>query len=97
MDEYTYQEHETDDGTHILVFKEQAGAHTFVRKVFVPVSEYHPDSLACAVDGKFHELYTGSHKNVVKWLKENPGQAKMVGTGADFQILPVNEYIFYRG
>ncbi|AVD99477.1 hypothetical protein SEA_BING_55 [Streptomyces phage Bing] len=97
MDEYTYQEQETETGTHILIFREEAGGHVFQRKIFVPVSEYHPDALACVVDGAFHELYTGSHKNVVKWLNENPGKAKMVGTGGDFQILSVSEYIFHRG
>jgi len=93
MDEYTYQEQETETGTHILVFREDV----FERKVFVPVSEYYPDSLACVVDGGFHELYTGSHRNVVRWLRENPGQAKMVGTGGDFQILSVSEYLSHRG
>lgn len=93
MDEYMYQEQETENGTHILVFKEEI----FDRKIFVPVSEYHPDSLACVVDGSFIELFTSSHRNVVRWLRENPGQGKMVGTGADFQILPVNEYLAHRG
>ncbi len=97
MDEYTYQEHETESGTHILIFKEEAGSHIFVRKVFVPVSDYQPDSLACVVDGGFRELYTGPHKNVLKWLRENPGKGKMVGIGSDFQILSVDEYIAYRG
>ena len=93
MAEYTYQEHETESGVHILIFREEGGTHIFDRKVFVPVSEFNPDALACVVDGAFRELYTGSHQNVMKWLKENPGQAKMVGTGGDFQILSVNEYI----
>lgn len=97
MNNYTYQEQETETGTHILIFREEAGAHIFERKVFVPVSEYHPDALACVVDGGFHELYRGSHKNVVKWLNENPDQAKMVGIGEDFEILSVSEYIFHRG
>ena len=93
MNDYTYQEQETETGTHILVFREETGSHVFERKVFVPVSEYNPDSLACVVDGSFHELYSGSHHNVVKWLKENPGRAEMVGTGGDFQTLSVSEYI----
>lgn len=96
MNDYTYQQQETESGVHILIFKDEDGSHTFYRKVFVPVSEFHPDAIACAVDGKFHELFTGSHENMVKWLKENPGQATMVGTGKDFQILSVAEYISLR-
>lgn len=97
MNDRTYQEQETESGTHILIFKEEGGTHIFEQKMFVPISEYHPDALACVVDKNFHELFTGSHKYAVEWLKENPGQAKMVGTGADFQILSVSEYIFHRG
>jgi hypothetical protein len=93
MAEYTYQIHETENGTHILIFKEDV----FERKEFVPVSEYHPDSVATVVNENFLELFTGSHDYVVWWIKNNPGQGKMVGAGSDFQILPVKEYLSHRG
>jgi hypothetical protein len=93
MSDYTYQMHDTEAGTYILIFVDASGGQAFHRRVFVPISEYHPSALACAVDGAFRELYTGSHEFVVKWLREHPGRAKMVGVGGDFQILSVSEYL----
>jgi len=93
MSERTYQIHDTETGTHILIFKDEEGGQTFERKVFVPVTEYRSSALACVVDGAFREQYTGSHKFVVQWLRDHPGRAKMVGVGEDFQIFSVSEYM----
>lgn len=95
MDEYFYQQHETERGTHILIFKEGNDSHIFDRKVFVPVSEYLPDAVACVVDKDFKELYTGPHAYAIEWIRQNPGEARMVGVGGDFQILSVDEYVFH--
>lgn len=97
MDDYTYQVHETQTGTHILIFREEGGAHIFDRKVFVPVSEYNPNNVACVVDGSFKELFTGSHIYAVKWIIAHRDQAKMVALGGDFQILSAKEYLAIHG
>lgn len=95
MDDYTYQVHEVEDGTHILVFKNGL----FERKVFVSVSEYNPECLVNVISRGFHVLFCGTNIYAIKWLqrnKDNPDPA-MVTVGKDFQVIPVREYIALHG
>jgi hypothetical protein len=89
VDDYTYQMHETERGTHILVFKNGE----FERRIIVPVSEY-KDGYADVLDGQFCELYSGPHKYVLEFLERNADlkSPKMIAVGKDKQILSVSEY-----
>ena len=95
MSDQTYQIHNVEGGTHILVFEDEGGGQVFQRKIFVSNSEFHPDSIAHVLAWGYRALYSSSHEFVVKWLKENQKneQVKMVGIGKDFQILSVAEYL----
>lgn len=93
MDDYTYQIQDVEDGTHILIFNNGL----FERKVFVPVSEYNPDSVAWVIGSGFRELYVGTHANVISWLKNHSENPKAIAVGKDFQILSISEYISLHG
>jgi hypothetical protein len=90
--DYTYQIHSTESGETILVFKDGM----FERKIFVPLSEHRMGSMGWVLDENHHELYRSTHDFVVNWLGRNKetSQAKMVAVGKDFQILPIETYIY---
>lgn len=93
MDEYTYQIHETENGTNILVFKDGM----FERKAFVPVSEYRSGD-AFVLTREWRVLVYGSHHFVAEWLSKNTdAPAKMISIGSDHQILSVSEYLSLHG
>jgi len=98
MDEYIYQEHEVADGTHILVYKLLEGSYMFERKIFVPVSEYHPDSIVTVLTSQFRPLFSGSREMVWDWLRHNREneEIKMVGIGKDFQLLSISEFLYHH-
>lgn len=86
--DYTYQIHNTERGTDILVFKDLM----FERKIFVGVSEYNPDCLAHILTEDFQPLFGGCHEFVAMRLIGDK-EAKMVAVGKDFQILSISEYL----
>lgn len=89
MDEKTYQLHETERGTHILVFDDGV----FERKIFVDLSEYHPDSVARILDRNFNTLFKGTHTRVMEWLMTHDlHSARMVAVGQDQQLLSLGMY-----
>ncbi len=89
MNEHTYQIHETERGTHILVFNDGV----FETKIFVDLSEYNPDSVASVLDRNWATLFKGTHERVMVWLMSNDiHNAKMVAVGKDMQILSLGEY-----
>lgn len=93
MNEYTYQIHETEIGTHILVFNDGV----FERKVFVDLSEYHPDSVASVLNKDWGTLFKGTHDRVMTWMMTHDlTDAKMVAVGKDMQVMSLGEYRTYR-
>jgi hypothetical protein len=91
MEDRTYQSHTDDHGEHILVFD---GDGVFVRKVFVPRSEFRPTAFVWILDDRFRTLFQANSHIAYRWLEENPDRvlAKQVGVGKDFQILSVSEF-----
>lgn len=90
MSDWTYQEYEAEQGTHILIFADGLYDH----KVFVSNTEYNPDSIAHVLGEGWVELAVGTKTRVVKWLRENPdAPAKMVALGRDKQILSISEFL----
>jgi hypothetical protein len=78
-------------GDLILVFNDEG---VYVRKVFVPKSEFRPSAYVWVLDEKFWTLFQANSFFVLKWLEEDPdrGLAKQVGIGKDFQILSIREF-----
>lgn len=95
MDDRTYQMHDVETGTHILIFVDKGDGHAFERKVFVPLVEYRQSSLGSVLTKDFRSLYAGPHTFVVEWLKKNRHvqEAKMVAVGEDFQLFGISEYL----
>ena len=91
MDDHTYQTNSTEHGDHILVFDDEG---RFIRKIFVPVSDFRPIAYVWVLDDHFRTLYQSTSRMVAMWLEENPDRvlAKQVGIGKDFQILPIEEF-----
>ena len=96
MSDRTYQIHEFESGTHILLFDKDG---LYERKMSVPVSEYHPDSVVNVIDREFRTLFVGTPDYAIKWLqrnKDNPNPA-MVSIGKDHQLLSVEEFLELHG
>lgn len=87
----TYQTHSTEHGDHIIVFD---GEGIYVRKVFVPSSEFRPIAYAWVLDEKFRTLFQGNSHFVMRWLEGDPDRirAKQVGIGKDFQTLSIDKF-----
>ena len=90
-EDHTYQTNSTEHGDYILVFDENG---VYVRKVFVPASEFRPTAYVWVLDDRFRTLYQANAFLVLRWLEENPDKdrAKQVGVGKDFQILSISEF-----
>lgn len=91
MSDRTYQVHEFENATHILLFDEEG---LYERKMSVPVSEYRPESVVNVIDRGFRTLFTGTPDYAVKWLqrnKDNPNPV-MVSMGKDHQLLSIEEF-----
>jgi hypothetical protein len=91
MSDLTYQTNSTEHGDYILVFDDEG---VYVRKVFVPASDFRPTGYAWVLDEKFRTLFQANTFQVLRWLEENPerDRAKQLGVGKDFQILSVSEF-----
>lgn len=91
MGDHTYQTNSTEYGDYILVFDNEG---VYVRKVFVPASDFRPTAYVWVLDEKFRTLFQANSFQVMRWLEENPDRvlAKQVGVGKDFQILSVSEF-----
>lgn len=91
MGGHMYQTNSTEHGDHILVFDDEG---VFVRKIFVPKSEFRPTAYVWVIDEKFRTLFQANSFFVLKWLEEDPDRdrAKQVGIGKDFQILSIAEF-----
>lgn len=91
MADHTYQTNPSEHGDYILVFDDEG---VYVRKVFVPSSEFRPSAYVWVLDEKFRTLYQANSFFVLRWLEENPDRvlAKQVGVGKDFQILSISEF-----
>lgn len=91
MVDHTYQTNSTEHGDYILEFDDEG---VYVRKVFVPKSEFRPTVYAWVLDEKFRTLFQANSFFVLKWLEEDPDRdfAKQVGIGKDFQILSISEF-----
>ena len=91
MSDLTYQTNSTEHGDHILVFDDEG---VYVRKVFVPASDFRPTAYVWVLGEGFRTLFQANSFQVLRWLEENPDKvlAKQVGVGKDFQILSVSEF-----
>jgi hypothetical protein len=91
MSERTYQVHEFENGTHILLFDEGG---LYERKMSVPVSEYRPESVVYVIDRGFCTLFVGTPAYAIKWLQRNKGSPNpaMVSIGKDHQLLSIEEF-----
>jgi hypothetical protein len=89
--DHTYQTNSTEHGDYILVFDNEG---VYIRKVFVPSSEFRPSAYVWVLDEKFRTLYQANSLFVLRWLEENPDRirAKQVGIGKDFQLLSIDEF-----
>jgi len=91
MSDHTYQTNSTERGDYILVFD---GEGVYVRKVFVPSSEFRPTAYVWVIDEKFRTLFRANSRFVMKWLDEDQDRdrAKQIGVGKDFQMLSIDEF-----
>lgn len=90
MPDRTYQSHEFENGTHILIFDDGL----FETTMFIPVSEYDPECIVHVIDRGFRELFMGTPEYAIKWLqrnKDNPNPV-MVSIGKDHQLLSIEEF-----
>jgi len=91
MADYTYQTNSTEQGDFILVFDDEG---KYVRKFFVPASEFRPTAYVWVLDDRFQTLFQANSLQVLRWLEEDPHRefAKQVGVGKDFQMLSISEF-----
>lgn len=91
MGDHTYQTNSTEQGDYILEFDDEG---VYVRKVFVPRSEFRPIAYVWVIDEKFRTLYQSTSRMAMLWLETDPNRdrAKQVGIGKDFQILSISEF-----